>query len=118
MSIIKVLKGLNGISGYASVIQNSLGTPLKSLREAVMIGLPGWDPPPPEPPRPPNVELAARVQEAIGMGSQQEKAAFDKAMQSWRTIRDGQPRQPAEVPGRRELPPAAQPARQVPRESS
>lgn len=111
MSIIKVLKGINGIAGLGSIIQNPLGTPLKSLREAVMIGLPGWDPPPPEPPHPPDVELAARVQEKIGMGSQQEKAAFDKAMQKWRDIKDGQPRQPADVPGRRELPPAPQPAK-------
>jgi hypothetical protein len=111
MAIIRVLKGINGIAGWGNIITNPLGSPLKSLREAVMIGLPSWDPPPPKPPSPPDYELAARVQEAIGMGSQQEKAAFDKAMQTWRNIRDGQPRQPADVPGRRELPPAAQPAK-------
>lgn len=117
MSIIKVLKGINGISGLTSIIQNPLGTPLKSLREAVMIGLPSWDPPPPKPPEPPDYELAARVQEAMGMGSQQEKAAFDKAMQKWRDIKDGQPRRPADIPGRRELPPQAQPAKKQEGES-
>ncbi len=111
MTIVKQLKSLSGISALGGVITNSLGTPLKSLREAVMIGLPSWDPPPPKPPSPPDHELAARVQEAIGMGSQQEKAAFERAMQTWRQVRDGQPRQPADVPGRRELPPAAQPAK-------
>lgn len=111
MSIIKTLKGINGIAGWASIITNSLGTPVKSLREAVMVGLPGWDPPPPKPPEPPDFELAARAQEAIGMGSQQERAAFEKAMQKWRDIKDGQTRRPADVPGRRELPPAAQPAK-------
>ncbi len=109
MAIIGQLKGINRIFGFLNVIGNSLGVPGKGLLEDVMVGLPQWDPPEPRPPEPPDEALVARVKEAQGMAAQQEQRAFEKAMQTWRKVRDGQRREPAEVPGRRQEPPAAVP---------
>ncbi len=102
MSIIKVLKGINAVAGYLSEIKHSLGMPRKSIIEAIGIGLPAWDPPEPRPPAPPDHEAVARAKEVIQMGSLQEKQTFDRAMQKWRQVRDGQPQQPS--PAERKVP--------------
>lgn len=105
MAVIKELKSLWGVTGALSGIKNAITSPMKAIREAIMIGLPSWDPPEPVPPRPPDQATVDRVKEVIGMSTLQERRAFDKIMQTWRQIKDGQPPQPAQVPGRRELPP-------------
>jgi len=104
VAIIAELKNINRVMGFAGQIKHSLGIPTKSIMEFVKVGIPWLDPPPERPPAPPDVETVARVQEVIGMGTQQERKSFDKVMQTWRQVRDGQPRQPAEVERRQEIP--------------
>lgn len=117
MTIVKVLKGIFGISGLGSIITAPLGTALKPLREAVMIGIPGWDPPPELPPGPPDDDAAQRAKETIAMATQQELEAFNKVMQIWRKVRDGQPREPARFPGRPGQTPIPLAAEVTPRET-
>lgn len=112
MTIIKTLKSLNAVGGALRGILPNLSVSRKSIMEAIGIGLPQWDPPEPFPPSPPDHETVARVQEATGMSTLQERKSFDKIMQTWRQVRDGQPPQPAQVPGRRELPIALTPEEQ------
>ena len=102
MAIIRQIKSLNAIAGQLRIISDITGGALKSMREAVMIGLPMWDPPPPRPPAPPDYETVARVQEVIGMGTLEERRAFDKVTETWRKVKRGEPPQPAQFPGRRE----------------
>jgi len=104
MAIIQQLKNLNAVFGFMNGIAHSLGVTPKQLTEMVSVGLPAWDPPEPRPPEPPDEALVARVQEAQGMAALQEQRAFEKAMQTWRKVRDGQPREPAQFPGRRQEP--------------
>ena len=54
MAIIRQIKSLNAIAGQLRIISDITGGALKSMREAVMIGLPMWDPPPRRPPAPPD----------------------------------------------------------------
>ena len=116
MAIIRQLKGLSAISGQLRAIMEPLERPMKRLREAVMIGLPAWDPPPPRPPAPPDHETVARVQEVIGMGTLEERKALDRVTETWKKTRQGQPREPARFPGRQEGHPPT-PEKEPPREA-
>ena len=118
MAIIKQLKGLNAIAGQLRIVGDITGGALKSIRESVMIGLPMWDPPPPRPPAPPDHETVARVQEVIGMGTLEERRAFDRVTETFRKAKRGEPRQPAQFPGRREQPAPAPEQEKSPRGSS
>ncbi|KKN36994.1 hypothetical protein LCGC14_0768050 [marine sediment metagenome] len=108
MSIVKQLKGLWGVMGTFREITDTLQRPAKMLREAVSIGLPKWDPPPPAPPLPPDQETVDRVMEVIKLGTVHEKEAFGRVMGSWRKITTGAPREPAP-----EEAPRAKPAPEV-----
>ena len=112
--IIQELKGLYRVAGALSEIKHALGLPRKQILESVMIGLPVWDPPEEKPPLPPDQAAVDRVKGVIGVSSLQERRSFDKVMQSWRQIIDGQPPQPAPVPRRPELPPPGVPAEEQP----
>ena len=116
MAIIRELKGLNQIAGQIRFIGDISGGALKLIHEAVHIGLPLWDPPPPRPPAPPDHETVARVQETIGMGTLEERRAFDKVTETWRKVKRGEPSQPAQFPGRREQT-APTPEQEKPREA-
>jgi len=106
--VVSELKELNGGLGTIREIIDIGGLSVKSLHEQVGLGLPSWDPPPPLGQLPPDYEAAARAQEDMGMSTLQERQAFDKVMQIYRQVADGEPRQPARVPA---TPPAAAPAR-------
>ena len=108
MAIIKQLKSLWGIMGTFREMADVLNRPRKMLREAVTIGLPSWDPPPPAPPRPPDQEAVDRVREVIGMGTVEERRAFERVIGSFRKITTGAPREPAREEERRRLPAPAQ----------
>lgn len=105
MAIIKQLKTLWSIGGTFREISDVLNRPRKMLRELVTIGLPSWDPPEEVPPRPPDQETVDRVREVIGMGTVEEKRAFERVIGSFRRITTGAPREPA-----REEEPRRQPA--------
>ena len=94
MAIIRELKGLGGIAGTFREIADLAATPVKALREAVAIGLPEWDPPPPAPPLPPDQETVDRVMEVIAMGTVEEKRAYDRVIGNFRKIATGAPREP------------------------
>ncbi|KKM84098.1 hypothetical protein LCGC14_1302680 [marine sediment metagenome] len=107
MAIIKQLKTMWGMFGTLREISDVLARPKKMLREAVSIGLPKWDPPPPAPPLPPDQEAVDRVMEVIGMGHVEEREAFNRVMGTWRKITTGAPRQPAPEETPPQLPPPA-----------
>jgi len=94
VAVVRQLKGLWGIAGTLREIANPLGLAPKSLREAVTIGLPSWDPPPPAPPLPPDQETVDRVMEVIAMGTVEEKRAYDRVIGNFRKITTGAPREP------------------------
>ena len=104
MAVIKQLKGLWGVMGTLRGIADIFGLAPKAIREAVTIGLPDWDPPPPAPPRPPDQEAVDRVMEVIGMGTVEEKRAFERVIGSFRKITTGAPREPAREEEPRLLP--------------
>ena len=104
MAIIKQLKTIWSIGGTFREISDVLNRPKKMLRELVTIGLPSWDPPPPAPPLPPDQETVDRVMEVIGMGSLEEKRAFDRVIGQFRKITTGAPREPAQEEEPRRLP--------------
>ena len=112
MAIIRQLKSLWGVMGTLREISDIANLPRKMLREAVSIGLPSWDPPEPAPPSPPDQETVDRVMEVIGMGSVEEKRAFDRVIGTWRKVTTGAPREPAPEEAPRALPAG----RQVPEE--
>ena len=104
MAIIKQMKSLWGVMGTFREISDILNRPKKMLRELVSIGLPSWDPPPPAPPLPPDQETVDRVMEVIGMGTVEEKQAFERVIGSFRKITTGAPREPAQEEKPRRLP--------------
>ena len=104
MTIVKQLKTLWSIGGTFREIADVLNRPRKMLREAVTIGLPSWDPPPPAPHLPPDQETVDRVMEVIGMGTVEEKRAFERVIGSFRKITTGAPREPAREEEQRRLP--------------
>jgi hypothetical protein len=108
VAVIKQLKGLWGVMGTLRGIADVMGLAPKAIREAVTIGLPSWDPPPPAPPLPPDQEAVDRVMEVIGMGTVEEKRAYDRVIGSFRKITTGAPREPAREEERRRLPAPAQ----------
>ena len=118
MAIIRELKGLWGVAGTIREITDTLTRPVKALREAVTIGLPSWDPPPPAPPLPPDQETVDRVMEVIAMGTVEEKRAYDRVIGQFRKITTGAPREPVregEAPPPVGAPLAAPPEAQPPR---
>ena len=118
MTVIAQLKGIHAVLGGITVLMHNLGIPRKQLLEALNVGLPAWDPPPELPPGPPDEALVARVQEAQGMAANEERRAFEKVVGTYRKVVGGEPRQPAEVPGRRQEPPQPVPRKEVRREGS
>ena len=104
MAVIRELKGLWGVVGTVREIADVLERPLKSIREAVSIGLPSWDPPEPAPPLPPDQETVDRVMEVIGMGTVEERRAFERVIGSWRKMVTGAPREPPPEESPRRLP--------------
>jgi len=104
VAVIKQLKGLWGVMGTLREISNIIPIAPKMLREAVTIGLPSWDPPPPSPPLPPDQVTVDRVREVIGMGTVEEKRAFERVIGSFRKITTGAPREPAREKERLVLP--------------
>lgn len=93
MAVIRELKGLWGVTGTLREIADVVTRPLKSIRESVSIGLPSWDPPPPAPPSPPDQETVDRVREVIGLGTVEERKAYERVLGQWRKITTGQPRE-------------------------
>ena len=85
MAVIKQLKGLWGVMGTLRGIADIFGLAPKAIREAVN-----------------------RVMEVIGMGTVEEKRAFDRVIGSFRKITTGSPREPAREEERRQLPAPAQ----------
>ena len=114
MAVIRQLESLWGVMGTLREISDVLERPRKMLRELVSIGLPSWDPPEPAPPLPPDQETVDRVMEVIGMGSVEEKRAYDRVIGTWRKVTTGAPREPAPE----ETPRALPPGRQAPEEGS
>ena len=108
MAIIRELKSLWGVVGTFKEIGNPLGLAPKMLREAVTIGLPGGDPPPPAPPLPPDQETVDRIMEVIAMGTVEEKRAYDRVIGNFRKITTGAPREPVREGEQR---PATSPAK-------
>ena len=104
MAIVKQLKSLWGVMGTFREIADIVNRPRKMIREAVSIGLPSWDPPPPAPPLPPDQVTVDRVMEVIGMGTLEEKRAFERVIGSFRKITTGAPREPAREEEPRRLP--------------
>ena len=98
MSIIRELKGLNVLSGQLRQIEDIFERPIKALREAVGIGLPIWDPPEERPPSPPDFATVARVQEVIAMGTVEERRTFNKVLETFRKVRQGEPREEPSAP--------------------
>lgn len=94
MTVIRQLKGIWGLLAKLRIIAIPIPSPRKFVEEQIGIGLPLFDPPPPEPPHPPNEELAARAREVIGTGTVEERAAFDAVSGSVRRITGGAPREP------------------------
>ncbi len=115
VTIINELKKVHQVLGVASEIMHNLGIPRKNLLEGINVGLPVWDPPPELPPGPPDEALVARVQEAQGMAANEERRAFEKVLGTYRKISQGEPRQPAQVPGRRQEPVQPAQRKEVPR---
>ena len=110
MAIVKQMKGLWGVMGTLREIADVLNRPKKMIRELVSIGLPSWDPPPPAPPLPPDQVTVDRVMEVIGMGTIEEKRAFERVIGTFRKITTGAPREPAREEEQRPLPaPASSP---------
>ena len=118
MAVIRELKGLWGIVGTVRQIADVLERPLKTIYESVSLGLPSWDPPPPAPPLPPDQETVDRVMEVIGMGSVEEKRAFDRVVGTWRKVTTGAPREPPPEEAPRALPPARPAPEEGKRESA
>jgi hypothetical protein len=108
VAVIKQLKGLASVMGTLREISDIVGLAPKAIREAVTIGLPSWDPPEEVPPRPPDQEAVDRVMEVIGMGTVEEKRAFERVIGSFRKITTGAPREPAREEEPRRLPAPAQ----------
>lgn len=109
MAIIKQMKGLWGVMGTIRNITNVMGLAPKSVREAVSIGLPSWDPPGPEWPPERDQATVDRVSEVIGMGAIEEQRLLNRVMGTYRKITTGAPQEP---PSEEETPqlPAPRPA--------
>lgn len=116
MAIIRELKGLWGVMGTIRAISDPLTRPLKALQEAVTVGLPSWDPPPPAPPLPPDQETVDRMQEVIAMGTVEEKRAYDRVIGQVRKITTGQPREPVREGEGEPAPAQLTPPKEAPRE--
>lgn len=112
MAVIKELKGLWGVMGTVREIADVLGRPMKSIREAVRIGLPSWDPPAEVEPSPPDQETVNRVREVIGMGTVEERRAFERVIGTWRKVITGAPRETPPEESPRALPPPRTPPEQ------
>jgi hypothetical protein len=117
VAVIRELKGLWGVMGTLRQVADVVQAPLKSIREAVSIGLPEWDPPAEVPPLPPDQETVNRVQEVIGMGTVEERKAYEKVAGQWRKLTTGQPRETPPEPGQPTMPVAGQPQEEQSSES-
>ncbi len=104
MTVIKQMKGLWGVMGSIRNITNVMGLAPKSVREAVSVGLPSWDPPGPEWPPERDQATVDRVSEVIGMGTVEERKMYDRVITSWRKITTGAPQQPPPEEERPALP--------------
>ncbi len=117
MTVIRQLKGLGGVMASVRGIVDIFALAPKAIREAVMVGLPDWDPPPPAAPSPPDQETAKRAREVIGMGSVEERRTFDRVMGTWRKITTGAPREPPPAGEPPALPPPRPPVEEAEGES-
>lgn len=100
---LNALKKLYVVAGALSVIKHELGVPRKIIREAVVVGLPIWDPPEEKSPSPPDQATVDRARATIRNSTEDERRAFRRIMEGARKIKHGEPRQ--EPAGRPPTPP-------------